>query len=277
MWSGSVSFKYRVEDPRLGRFFSVDPLVFKYPHNSVFAFQQNMVGLGKENEGCELNPMVHLWKEVPVITQSDVNEVVEKIQPVAKVVQNVAIIAGGVITIALTAGTAAPAVASAFAILSGSMAIAGGTAKLTLDLAGKSELSEKVPTSFVEATISVTLKYVYKGTAYEQEVKVASDAIKVAEGILTLDLKKVGNLSELSQLDVADQVITGANIIVDAKETKSDLKTLDQQNKESKTNEKAKDDKKPKDLLKVEIEGGEQDHTQVKIDVPKMAIIPPKN
>jgi RHS repeat-associated protein len=40
-WGGAVSYKYRIEDPRLGRFFSVDPLAPKYPHNSPYAFSEN--------------------------------------------------------------------------------------------------------------------------------------------------------------------------------------------------------------------------------------------
>lgn len=38
MWGGSVSFKYRVEAPRLGRFFSVDPLVKRIVNYSPYAF-----------------------------------------------------------------------------------------------------------------------------------------------------------------------------------------------------------------------------------------------
>jgi RHS repeat-associated protein len=53
LWSGAVSYKYRVEDPRLGRFFSVDPLAAKYPHNSVYAFSENRVVDAVELEGLE--------------------------------------------------------------------------------------------------------------------------------------------------------------------------------------------------------------------------------
>jgi RHS repeat-associated protein len=37
----SWNFKYRMHDPRLGRFFAVDPLAAKYPYNSAYAFQEN--------------------------------------------------------------------------------------------------------------------------------------------------------------------------------------------------------------------------------------------
>lgn len=49
----SVNYKYRMHDPRLGRFFSVDPLASKYPHNSPYAFSENRVIDGVELEGRE--------------------------------------------------------------------------------------------------------------------------------------------------------------------------------------------------------------------------------
>jgi hypothetical protein len=53
MWGGSVTYKYRVEDPRLGRFFSVDPLYAKYPWNSNYAFSENKTIAFGELEGLE--------------------------------------------------------------------------------------------------------------------------------------------------------------------------------------------------------------------------------
>jgi RHS repeat-associated protein len=52
----SWNFKYRMHDPRLGRFFAVDPLAAKYPYNSAYAFQENKLGLGRELEGLQLGP-----------------------------------------------------------------------------------------------------------------------------------------------------------------------------------------------------------------------------
>jgi RHS repeat-associated protein len=49
----SVNYKYRMHDPRLGRFFSVDPLAAKYPHNSPYAFSENRVLDALELEGAE--------------------------------------------------------------------------------------------------------------------------------------------------------------------------------------------------------------------------------
>jgi RHS repeat-associated protein len=48
------SFKYRNYDYAIGRFMSVDPLAEKYPYNSIYAFQENKMGIGREIEGLEL-------------------------------------------------------------------------------------------------------------------------------------------------------------------------------------------------------------------------------
>jgi RHS repeat-associated protein len=49
----SVNYEYRMHDPRLGRFFAVDPLAPKYPHNSPYAFSENVVINAVELEGLE--------------------------------------------------------------------------------------------------------------------------------------------------------------------------------------------------------------------------------
>ena len=52
----SVNYKYRMHDPRIGRFFEIDPLSDKYPHNSPYAFSENRVIDGVELEGLEYYP-----------------------------------------------------------------------------------------------------------------------------------------------------------------------------------------------------------------------------
>ncbi|MCB9256081.1 MAG: hypothetical protein H6579_03015 [Chitinophagales bacterium] len=51
--TGLVSYKYRLEDPRLGRFFSVDPLAWKYNFYSPYAFSGNRLIDAVELEGLE--------------------------------------------------------------------------------------------------------------------------------------------------------------------------------------------------------------------------------
>lgn len=53
LWGGAISFKFRVEDPRLGRFFSRDPLFRNFPWNSPYAFSENKVISAIELEGRE--------------------------------------------------------------------------------------------------------------------------------------------------------------------------------------------------------------------------------
>ena len=49
----SVNYKYRMHDPRTGRFFAVDPLMASYPWNSPYAFSENKVIEAIELEGLE--------------------------------------------------------------------------------------------------------------------------------------------------------------------------------------------------------------------------------
>ena len=49
----SINYKFRMHDPRVGRFFAVDPLAKKYPWNSSYAFSENRVIDGVELEGLE--------------------------------------------------------------------------------------------------------------------------------------------------------------------------------------------------------------------------------
>lgn len=52
----SYAFEYRMHDPRVGRFLSIDPLAAKYPHNSPYAFAENQVIQFIELEGLETAP-----------------------------------------------------------------------------------------------------------------------------------------------------------------------------------------------------------------------------
>jgi len=50
----SINFKFRMYDPRLNRFLSIDPLQSEYPWNSVYAFAENRLIDATELEGLEL-------------------------------------------------------------------------------------------------------------------------------------------------------------------------------------------------------------------------------
>ncbi len=49
----AINFKYRMNDPRLGRFFAVDPLAPKYPELSTYHFSHNSPIYMREIEGLE--------------------------------------------------------------------------------------------------------------------------------------------------------------------------------------------------------------------------------
>ncbi|MCT4581773.1 MAG: hypothetical protein N4A35_10175 [Flavobacteriales bacterium] len=51
----SVNYKYRMADVRLNRFFATDPLEAGYPHNSPYAFSENVLINAVELEGLELS------------------------------------------------------------------------------------------------------------------------------------------------------------------------------------------------------------------------------
>ncbi|MEN9301769.1 MAG: hypothetical protein RL264_198 [Bacteroidota bacterium] len=51
--TGLVNYKYRMHDPRVGRFFAVDPLASSYPWNSTYAFSENVLIDHVELEGLE--------------------------------------------------------------------------------------------------------------------------------------------------------------------------------------------------------------------------------
>ena len=56
----SLNYKYRMHDPRVGRFFAVDPLFKQYEYNSPYAFSENRVIDGVELEGLEFGPLVRV-------------------------------------------------------------------------------------------------------------------------------------------------------------------------------------------------------------------------
>jgi RHS repeat-associated protein len=62
----SVNYTFRMHDPRLGRFFAVDPLARDYPHNSPYAFSENRLLDGVELEGLE-------WEAMKAVATAAVN------------------------------------------------------------------------------------------------------------------------------------------------------------------------------------------------------------
>lgn len=75
----SYAFEYRMHDPRVGRFLSIDPLAAKYPWNSPYAFSENRVIDGVELEGLERHPFQYLqgWLQSAVIKAQDAIDIVK--------------------------------------------------------------------------------------------------------------------------------------------------------------------------------------------------------
>jgi hypothetical protein len=69
-------FKYRMDDPQIGRFWSIDPLADKYVYNSTYAFSENKVINGVELEGREYQWFMDKLAEWFVEKQSDYSEAV---------------------------------------------------------------------------------------------------------------------------------------------------------------------------------------------------------
>ncbi len=59
----SVNFKYRMHDPRVGRFLSIDPLASEYSWNSPYSFSANRVIDGAELEGLEVKTVINYWDQ----------------------------------------------------------------------------------------------------------------------------------------------------------------------------------------------------------------------
>jgi hypothetical protein len=58
-------WQFRPSDASIGRFFMIDPLASKYPYNSLYAFQENKLGIGVELEGAEVIP----FPLIPIIVE----------------------------------------------------------------------------------------------------------------------------------------------------------------------------------------------------------------
>lgn len=84
-WS---QFKWRMHDPAIGRFISIDPLATDYSHNSPYAFSENRVINGVELEGLEFAGMSYSYngnamKAITASAQRSTQTRTEKLQDAA--------------------------------------------------------------------------------------------------------------------------------------------------------------------------------------------------
>ncbi|MEM7110358.1 MAG: putative toxin, partial [Bacteroidota bacterium] len=83
---GWYDFKYRLHNPKVGRFFTIDPLAEDYYYNSTYAFAENKLGRGIELEGAELlpffaRPPMAIPRAVPRVTPRVVPRVAPRTTP----------------------------------------------------------------------------------------------------------------------------------------------------------------------------------------------------
>ncbi|MDR6302302.1 hypothetical protein GGR31_002982 [Mesonia maritima] len=70
----SINYKFRMHDPRIGRFFALDPLEKGYPWNSPYAFSENRVIDGIDLEGAEYVTRGHILNDKnEIITTQDIS------------------------------------------------------------------------------------------------------------------------------------------------------------------------------------------------------------
>lgn len=97
----SLNYKYRMHDPRVGRFFAVDPLTANYPWNSPYAFSENEViafieleGLEKARTQEETNMFMAAWYDFQATMSAETqlfgapSEASKKLDNLARTTQN---------------------------------------------------------------------------------------------------------------------------------------------------------------------------------------------
>jgi RHS repeat-associated protein len=227
----SYNFKYRVHDPRVGRFLSLDPLSKEYPWNSPYAFAENKVIRYVELEGLEIgNPFKYeikttndaiaegMSRGVPFANEADEKSFLrrqERIGVQREVAKDILLITGGVVTIAVSGGSGAVVVAG---VLSGSFAVAAGSAALVIDLAGNTELANSIPNGYLDATVGLMVEYTVDG----EKVKVYTRAtLAIAEGQVTAQFQQAPK----RLLEAIDKGLTATNMsitVVDQIKTQQD-------------------------------------------------------
>ena len=80
----SLNYTFRMHDPRIGRFFAIDPLAPRYPHNSPYAFSENRVIDGVELEGLEIENFMGRLKSaifgVNSLKFNNINDIIGEVQ-----------------------------------------------------------------------------------------------------------------------------------------------------------------------------------------------------
>jgi RHS repeat-associated protein len=188
----SVNYKYRMHDPRIGRFFAVDPLADKYPHNGPYNFSENRVIDAVELEGLESEPLNNGNSCVNANILSPLSLIGHDREPIVSkqtlaVITDVSIIVGGVIVTVSTLGTGTAPYLVIAGVTTGTYAVGAGCAKLTCDLSGKPEQSNKVRGSYLSATVG-GIAEVALGDENKGVAELVHSSLDFTESILTFDV-----------------------------------------------------------------------------------------
>lgn len=238
----SLNFEFRMHDPRVGRFLSIDPLAAKYPYNSPYAFSENRVIDAIELEGLECVGLSGVCGQAAsqynfdMNRNGDVRYVYGKlgINPnivtsdetratIDRYAKPVLTIVGGITVIVVTGGTAAPLV-TALTVSSGSLAVVGGTMNIAVKLAGKPDaVADQIPTSVGGlVNLAIKAKVKDKETSFYMRATVSA-----TEGTINLSADFANGIpTEFSEalatgFDVAGLTIEAKEYAAEAKELKA--------------------------------------------------------
>jgi hypothetical protein len=264
-----------MHDPRIGRFFAVDPLAPEYPHYTPYSFSGNEVIHMVELEGLEPTIPPSQWgmsddykdygdyyhqnsklEKVDgywVITNTEAitgygfhktysfyNEDTKKwedfyatpepkpsclscdLKKTGNMAWDEAVKYGGpiiqiglgIVGVALaipTGGaslTITGAVLTSFYVISGSYMFASGSAELVLAVSGNEEEIKKIPGSFLEATVGLTLSTIIDN---KETMQTINATLNVVEGVVTLKFKNASDLD--NYMNAATATVTTINLI----------------------------------------------------------------
>jgi hypothetical protein len=157
----SINFKFRMHDPRIGRFLSIDPLEPDYPWNSPYAFSENRVIDGIDLEGAEFmsiksfkmnSPLTMMSKDVQKRTELSARQQ-QGLKGTLNIIGGVSQTVAGGYASAQSGGIAAP-LGGVFLMQTGMIQTSFGVAQL-MD-ASMNETPKNIPSGIGEAMLGAS-------------------------------------------------------------------------------------------------------------------------
>ncbi len=204
----SVNYKYRMHDPRIGRFFATDPLEKKYSWNSPYAFSENRVIDAIELEGLESliiqyfrNMFGHM--DISKYDEKQVSkQVMEVMEQTARIGVDVVIVGAGVASAVASGGATIP-------IVFGAVTSGGGTLKLYFDIKGDYELADAVPTT-VSGVVLTQVNFIVGEEVISTEL---IGVVEVAEDMMFISIDDIKNFDKLADLAKIDTWVNNNKVI----------------------------------------------------------------